>query len=138
MKIQNREYMATCISSVSKKNVTTCENGDRKPVIVEIWREFIFWQDESASIYVELYLDVWRESYRVGKAKVGTIKPIDIVMQNMDMLTADEKMKIIYKFIWVMDETNTQFILGEIREFSCLSDNDVDKIATAVELICEV
>jgi hypothetical protein len=130
--------MATCISNVSKKNVETCENGDRKPVEVEIWREFIFWQDEYANIYVELYLDVRRGYSRVGKARVGTMKPIDIVMQNMDMLTEDEKMKIIYKFLWVMDETKTQFILGEIREHSRLSDKDVDKIATAVELICEV
>lgn len=132
---------ATCLTDWKKRKITYWKDSTRLETEVKIFREFTIYSDADKQLHVELNLDMRRGVRSVGKTQIATRMPLDLVMQNNNMLTADDIIKI--EFDWVdvkiYDKVlNVDLNLGEIRAFSQLTEKDVEEICTAIEVMCEV
>lgn len=131
----------TCLINMKKRKVTYWKDDTRLETEVDIWREFAIYSDADKQLYVELFLDIRRGGRSISRKKIATRMPLDLVMQNNNMLTKKDIEKIGSAWVEIQfyDKVlKVMLNLGEIRTFSQLTEKDVEQICTAVEVMCEV
>lgn len=131
----------TCLINMKKSKVTYWKDDTRLETEVNIWREFSIYSDADKQLHVELNLDIRRGCRSVGMTQIATRMPLDLVMQNNNMLIKKDIEKIGSAWVEIQfyDKVlKVMLNLGEIRAFSQLTEKDVEEICTAVEVMCQV